>query len=209
MVYTAAPMAPGLALVLALFVLWNGAFLAAPHTGVWLPICSAALVLDLAAFWAHPPLRRLSRPAPWALGLGLAAAAVQIAASIYLYPPAWKTIPGLWDSVNGLYRLLGHPNGWQAWIALPFVVVSEELVYRGAVQGLLEPKLGRWLAAPAAVVVYLLAHLGSGNWALIALTVPCGLYWGLLRAATKSLWAPMLCHLLWDWAILVVVPLGA
>ncbi|HEY3450492.1 MAG TPA: type II CAAX endopeptidase family protein [Myxococcales bacterium] len=193
----------------AAFVLWNCAFLTASITGVWLPICTAAFLLDGLALWSEPSLRRVSRPALSALGLGLAAAAFQIAASLLLYPPAWKLVPGLWDAVNGLYRLLGHPNTWQAWLALPFVVLSEELIYRGALQGALEQRLGRWLAVPAAVGLYTLAHLASCNWALIALTIPCGLFWGLLRAATKSLWAPVLCHLLWDWAILVVVPLGA
>lgn len=196
-------------LALAALALWNCAFLVAPRMGVWLPVCTAALALDGLALWSLPSLRRFTRPTMASLGVGLGAAAFQIAASVFFYPPLWKAVPGLWDAVNDLYRLLGHPNAWQASLALPFVVVSEELIYRGAMQGALEERLGRWAAAPTAVVLYLLAHLGSGNWALIALTVPCGLFWGLLRAATKSLWAPVLCHLLWDWAILVVVPLGA
>jgi len=197
------------ALALAAFVLWSSAFLLSGWLGVWLAVALAALLLDLVALWAEPSLRRPSRPTLVALGVGLGAALPQIAASILLYPSAWRAIPGLWGQVNDLYRLLGYPNQWQAFVALPFVVVSEELVFRGAIQNAFAKRLGPWLAIPAAVGVYCAAHLLSGNWALVVLTIPCGLYWGFLRAATRSLWAPIVCHLLWDWAVLVVVPLGA
>ncbi len=197
-----------MSLVVAVLALWNGAFLAAPLVSIWPPILGAAFLLDFVAAWAEAVLP-LKPPRRLAVGVGLAAGAAMTAASLALYPAAAKLVPGLSDAVNDLYRLLGHPQGWLAWVALPFVVVSEEVIFRGAVQGALERRLGRWPAVPAAVLVYALAHVASGSWALVALTVPCGLSWGLLRAATRSLWAPLLCHLVWDWALLVVFPLGA
>lgn len=189
--------------------LWNGAFALSGRFGVWLPVAAAALALDGLSLWAVPRLRRPTRPSAKAVALGVLAGVVQIVASVFLYPPIWRRVPGLWDEVNGLYRLMGHPNHWQAFAALPLVVVSEELIFRGAIQGGLEARWGRFAAVLAALAPYLLAHLASGNWALISVAAVCGLYWGLLRAATGNLWASVICHLLWDWAILVAIPLGA
>lgn len=196
-------------LAVAALAVWNGAFAVSARVGVWIPIALAALVLDGLALWAEPALRTPARPTRRAWGLMVAATIVQIAASYALFGPATAAIPGLWDATNDLYRLMGHPAAWQAWIALPFVVVSEEVIYRGAIQSAFTRRFGPWAGAVATLLIYAPAHLGSGSWALVGLSVACGLYWGLLRAASGGLFAPIVCHLLWDWAILVVAPLGS
>ena len=141
----------------------------------------------------------------WAAGAGL----VQILASYLLYRPAARLFTWLAGDVGDLYQILGHPTGWRAWIALPLVVVSEEVVFRGGLQGMLEKWLRPWGAMVAACAVYAAAHIASGSWTLVGLAAICGLYWGALRAVTKSLWPGLLCHLAWDLAILVAVPLTA
>ena len=57
---------------------------------------------------------------------------------------------------------------------------------------------------PIAVVQ---APLGSPSLVLAALS--CGLVWGALRAATASLVPTLVAHLLWDFVVLLWLPLDA
>jgi membrane protease YdiL (CAAX protease family) len=59
-----------------------------------------------------------------------------------------------------------------------------------------------------ASLIYGLAHIASGSVTLMAVAFVCGLAWGLLRVATRSLWAPILTHVLWDLVIVFVWPLA-
>jgi len=198
------------AAILAVFVLllWNAAFALSGVWGVWVPIIAAAALLDAIALRLAPPLRpRL--PGARALAVGAAATLVQVAVTYLLFRRAEAIVPGLREQVVVLYRLLGHPSAWQAWFALPFVAVSEEVIYRGALQSMLVPRLGRLPAIALAATLYALAHAASASWALVALALVCGLFWGLVRVLGGSLWAPVVCHLVWDVLILVVVPLAA
>jgi membrane protease YdiL (CAAX protease family) len=189
-------------------VAWNLAFALGPRVGgVWIPVVAAALALDALVLALTPELRRPRPPPARALLWVLGATLVQVAATYLLYRPAAALVPALAGQTTELYRLLGSPNAWQAWLALPLVVVSEELVFRGALQGRLAARLGPWLSTLGASCVYAMAHLASGSWTLVGLAMFCGLYWGALRAITRSLWPAVVCHLLWDWAILVLVPL--
>ena len=95
-------------------------------------------------------LPRGGRALAWALG----ATAVQLAATYLLYRPVLAAWPALAEQTRGLFQLLGQPTGAQAALLLPFIVLSEELVFRGALQGLLGPRLGPWPAAGVAVAVY-------------------------------------------------------
>jgi len=199
------------ALALAALVCWNAAFAASGALGVWLPIALAAVGLDILAvvLLPRPDLGLSKRALAWALG----ATAVQVAATYLLYRPVLSAWPALRTQVAGLFDLLGHPTGTQVAL-LVFVVLSEELIYRGALQGLLARSgrttiglSGPWASAALAVVVYSLAHVASGSWALVGFAAVCGAWWGALRVLSGGLLAPIACHLVWDVAVLVLWPL--
>ena len=65
--------------------------------------------------------------------------------------------------------------------------IAEELVFRGAIQGLAKP-LGRWQA-----VLFALQH---GTPAGMAYALVCGLALGALRERTGKVWPGMLLHTL-------------
>ena len=86
----------------------------------------------------------------------------------------------------------------------PVIVIAEEIVWRGAVQGALARRM-RWL--PAAVVgalVYALGHTPVGSPALVLACLGAGFCWSALRVLTDSLPATIVAHLVWDFAVLVV-----
>jgi hypothetical protein len=192
-------------LAVAALLCWNGAFLAVPTLGIWLSVGSAAVVLLAVSAWHGAPwadLLKLRR-----VGLGLAGALVTTLACELLAGPVLAAVPPLAEQANGLYALFGKPEPWQAWGALPFIVVSEELIFRGA---LLEGFRGRpmWQAWGLCTGLYAASHLCSQSWALVGLALLFGGFWTALRIKSKNLWPGLLAHLLWDLAILVIWPLN-
>jgi CAAX protease family protein len=93
-------------------------------------------------------------------------------------------------------------------LLLPFIILSEELVWRGVV---LEA-LGRRLSPNATVllgaVAYAAAHAPAGSWLLTAIALVCGVFWSFLRVRTQSLLPSLLSHLLWDASVMILWPLG-
>ena len=55
---------------------------------------------------------------------------------------------------------------------------------------------------------YALAHAPAGSPLLTFIALACGLYWGGLREASRSLLPSLIAHLLWDIALLVLWPLA-
>ena len=70
--------------------------------------------------------------------------------------------------------------------------IAEELVFRGAIQGLAKP-LGRWQAVLLQAVLFVLQH---GTPAGMAYALVCGLALGALRERTGKVWPGMLLHTL-------------
>ena len=201
---------PSLVLLAAcVLLLWNGAFALSGAWGVWVPILVVASLLDALALRLEPALLRPKLLGLRAVGIAAAATVVQVGATYLLYRPLSVAFAPMRVEVVELYRLMGHPSAWQAWLAIPFVVASEEIIYRGALQSLIGKRTGTAIAIVLASTIYALAHVASGNWALVGVAFVCGIFWGSVRAASRSLFAPVVCHLLWDWAILVAVPLAA
>ena len=57
-------------------------------------------------------------------------------------------------------------------------------------------------------LLYGACHLTSGSLLLALVAGACGVAWGLLRVAGRSLWPAVLAHAAWDLAILVAWPLA-
>ena len=70
--------------------------------------------------------------------------------------------------------------------------IAEELVFRGAIQGLAKP-LGRWQAVLLQAVLFAVQH---GTPAGMAYALVCGLALGALRERTGKVWPGMLLHTL-------------
>ena len=52
-----------------------------------------------------------------------------------------------------------------------------------------------------------LAHAALGSGLLLVVAFLCGIAWGALRAASKSLLPPLVAHLVWDVVVLLWLPL--
>lgn len=191
------------------WLLWRLGAWAAPHVGVWPGIGAAAAIGGLFAVALRgAELRPLLRIARRDLALGAAAGAVMIAATYLLYEPATRLPLGIEPGTRLLYERFNDAPLWAIGILMPVCVVSEELVWRGLGQQALEGRLGRWGAAVAVALVYASSHFGAGLPLLPYLAGAVGLYWGLLRAATGGLVAPLTAHLMWDITVLLLFPLA-
>lgn len=193
---------------LAMIALWNGAFALLPRWGIWTCVGSAAAVLVVATgFGIALPWRALLVPRASVVGLGIAAAAALSFASEVVYPMLASVWPALGTQAHQLYALFGRPTAVQAWVLLPAIAASEELIFRGGLVQLLARERP-WVAGAISVLVYTVAHLESGSWALVGLAAFCGSLWTLLRLRSGSLWPGLLCHVLWDLLVLVIRPLA-
>ena len=85
-------------------------------------------------------------------------------------------------------------------------VLAEEFVFRGTI---LMPMLA--MNRPAAGIfisagIFCVAHLGMGPPLLVFAALCAGLCWAWLAARTRSLFAPLVCHLGWDTLVLWGLP---
>jgi membrane protease YdiL (CAAX protease family) len=118
-----------------------------------------------------------------------------------------------------LYLQLGDPKPLrehQALVGLVIAVMAtmEEIVWRGWAQSLLEKLVGRRFGWVAAAVLYALAHLPT-LWALsdtmvgrnpvvIIAALGAGLAWSAMARVFGRLWPSIICHALFDWAVLMM-----
>jgi len=129
---------PGLAVTSAL--VWFAAGLSARWLGIWPALGGAAVVLGAWALLVDasgvrsrfvPGRRLLAR----GLALGLVTGAVTAAATYLLYPVVVTAFPWLAAQADALYDAFRAPSALVVALALVPIVVGEELVWRGVVQG--------------------------------------------------------------------------
>lgn len=209
-------MSPRLDLPLAAAA-WMFGFLWIALRGSWAPLAVLAVLLAVRLAVADRETRRLLRPTREGLLLGLAGAALLVGATYGLYGPLSAVFGWLPGATRGLYGLLNAGGHRPAALALLVLVmsVSEEVVWRGRTLSSAESEAGsrrldgRGLARVAAVgLLYGAASLSSGSLVLFALSAGCGLSWGLLRVAGRSLWPAIVAHAAWDLTVLVGWPIG-
>lgn len=189
---------------------WVAAAVGARSFGLWPAIGMAAVVLGSGVFIATPRISRLSlAPTPPLVLMGLLAAAILAGATYLLYPPVVHLWPPMAQDVAGLYAAFRAPSPLVAALALPLVVVGEELVWRGAVQSACARSFGEVPGVLLAALAYALAIAPFGSPALVVVSLACGLGWGALRAVSGSLVPTLIAHLLWNLAVLVWAPLDS
>lgn len=86
-----------------------------------------------------------------------------------------------------------------AWVGVSLTAgIAEELIYRGVLFGLLYSWSAHfWSSAVVAALLFAFAHLVQG-WAAVAIVFVYGLLFQMLYAATGSLLAPVLVHVMYD-----------
>jgi membrane protease YdiL (CAAX protease family) len=196
---------------------WLGGFAWVHWKGSWLPLAVLATLGAARLLLADPGTRRLLVPRRPALALGLGGAVGMIAATYGMYGLLARVFPTLPIAAAQLYGTL-HAGGWgKLTLAAMVVVISacEEVVWRGRPLEEAERRSGKHpltLAATTKVlsvaVLYGACHLTSRSLLLALLAAACGLAWGLLRVAGRSLWPSILTHAAWDLATLVAWPLA-
>jgi membrane protease YdiL (CAAX protease family) len=220
-------------LAVACFVLWCAGAALTRVIGIWPGIGGMAIGLGIAMlFLARNVLTPMLRPTGRLFAWGSAAAIVMVGVTYGLYPLVRAASAPIDASVSVLYALLRETGlPWVPLLLIPFIIVSEELIWRGVFfEALLRRQAFRrsgvqafgvratndcqpsTLNLAAAVVLsaiaYALAHAPIGSLLLTGLALACGLFWSALRAGTGSLIPPLVCHLAWDLLVFALRPLA-
>jgi membrane protease YdiL (CAAX protease family) len=176
--------------------------------GLWVAVGGMAMALGPVLLLAGgASLRRELRPDGPKILLGLVAGAVMTGMTYLLYPVARAMLPAVAPQAVSLYATFGRLSGPGAALYLPLVVMGEELVWRGIVQRVATRCFGPTGGVLAATALYALAVLPAGSPLLLLIASACGLYWGTLKALTRTLVIPFTAHLVWDAVVLILVPL--
>lgn len=189
-----------------LVVLWLVGATLAMRVGVWMGIGSTALVLGAVGLGVSGTVRRQLRPSLRLCGIGAAAGLVMIAATYILFPLVVRLYPGLQAQTESLYQSLGTPTPGKLAIIV-FIILGEELVWRGAVQTALSRRFGAIPTVLLAAALYGAGHVPVGMPLLAVVALCCGLYWSAIRALTGSLVAVLITHILWDLTVMAWAPL--
>jgi membrane protease YdiL (CAAX protease family) len=196
-------------LLLGVLGVWLAGAAASRLVGLWLGLGGAALALGaLVALVDGRRLRPLLDVAPRPVAAGLLVGGLTALVTRPLYAVVARWVPTLGADVARLYAHVGSTRPALASLALTAVVVAEEIVWRGSVQGALQRRFGAGPAVLLAAGLYGLALAPAGSPLLVLIAFACGLVWSALRAATASLIAPVLAHLLWDHVVLFLAPLA-
>ena len=189
-------------------VLWSLGALSTRWFGVWTGIGVPAIVLGLWGIGLDARLTAdLRRPTPRLLGIGALAGVFMLLVTYGGYAAVMSRAPGLHGGTGELYRFFAALPRYLVPIAVPAIIVSEEIVWRGRVQALFQERMHPLLAAAAAAAIYALAHAPIGSPLLVGVAFACGLFWSLLRAATGSLLPALIAHAIWDLCVMVLFPL--
>lgn len=168
---------------------------------------TVAMGLLLAASLALGAVRRRLAPTPKRLLLGLAAGGVLYGltrAGVLVLKAAWPAWEGYARELSSWKG--GHAPVFLA-ITLGMIVAAEEVFWRGVVARYFMERAGAAFGILIGTLLYAAAHAATMNPLLMAAAIGCGLYWGLLAAATDDLTAPIVSHLVWDVMVMFVTPL--
>jgi membrane protease YdiL (CAAX protease family) len=139
----------------------------------------------------------LRRPVVTPIAIGLAAAAVFVAGALVV-----REIPPLRDFTESV---LAHARyGSLPLVALVTLIngIAEETFFRGA----LFAALGDRHPVLASTGIYAVVTVATGNPMLVFAAATLGLVLGLQRRASGGVLAPMLTHVTWSMAMLLVLP---
>ncbi len=177
---------------------WAWLFSAGP-TEFWSRAAVAGVVIGVyGAVAERHQLRHLLCPSLLNVVIGVAAAAV-------LYGVFWvgdrlltRLLPAQAKDIGRLYAIRGTARQVRMVGVLLVVGPCEEIFWRGFVQ--------HRAGVVVALAAYAAVHLWERKAVLVLAAVVGGAFWGALFAWTTTLVAPMICHALWDLAVVVWFP---
>lgn len=208
-----------LALVTVSTVCWLVGFLWLARTADWKFFAVAGPALMLVALATDEAARKLLRPSKRSVIFGLLGGVLMLAATQAGFLIVSRIVPSVVVRTEELYELLnvaGFSAPSRATLVL-LVATSEEVIFRGSVAGAVGEPPGEvvsWCSRAQLVrilvlaLVYGLTTVMLGNELLILCAFLCGIIWGAVRIATRSLVAPILVHLIWDLGVLIIWPLA-
>jgi hypothetical protein len=177
-----------------------------PHFFAWATLyCAVWQTLSWRAMGEEGRLRLIPRSAD--LGWGVALAGVlYVGARAVLWALCGGFTEFLCEPLTDIYATFGTGSLGAA-LALALVIApAEELFWRGVVQQVLRPRLGRVGCAVVASVLSSLVLLAFREPLLALAAFPTSLAWGLLAEWRRSLAAPWVSHSLWDVLIVILLP---
>jgi len=196
---------------------WLASFSLLLRPGTRLQYALAGALLAGIALWSDADARALVRPSHGSAGMGLAAGLVMVALTHAAFHVVAPVLPELRASTARLLAL-ADVGGLSLTVSAALIVAvaaCEEVIFRGALAGAAAQPGERRLHAPsreqllrvvALAAAYALAMVTLGSPLLVACAFACGLLWGALRVATRSLIAPITAHVVWDLGVLIVWP---
>ncbi len=199
--------------VAALLAGLAGAFFALGRLGlpVW-AVVGLATPLAAAVIWrGWPALTAALVARPQAPGAAARDAAVvalaTIAAAAWVFSPLAP--PTLARAFAPVRALVTAAPAAPALLALPLLVLAEDLVFRGLAAYTLAGRLGPGLGAAAAALAFAALHAAFGAPpALLAAALGCGAVWNLLALRHASLWPVFAAHLALDVAVVALAAAG-
>jgi len=114
----------------------------------------------------------------------------------------------VYEGAKSVYNLSKelHPNLISA--ILIFTSTSEEMFWRGYIQGKLNLKYNCYKSLGLTSILYSTIHISSINLPLVFIALVMGLMWGLLYNWSNSLLSVILSHIIWTELVFVVFPLA-
>jgi membrane protease YdiL (CAAX protease family) len=146
-------------------------------------------------------------PAPVAaVGWGLVATGPLIAALLLIERVPLEPLRQLCEMAREIIRSMFAGASALQLVAVAIAAgIGEELLFRGLVQAYLSRLIGGWLGVAIALVVasvlFGICHWLNTTYAVLAMLA--GAYFGLLLAASGSIWTPVVAHAAYDFVALV------
>jgi membrane protease YdiL (CAAX protease family) len=132
---------------------------------------------------------------------------IGVASGAVLYAVFWVgeqllviVLPTLADEVADLYRVRRHTRFGFMPLVVSVAGSCEEIFFRGFFQH----RAGVLIA----LGLYGIVHLPERKWILVIAAIVGGAWWGGMLTLTGGLVAPVVSHVTWGLAIIVVAPVG-
>lgn len=148
--------------------------------------------------WAHSRDGRLVRPIVQPIALAVAAIALFLAGAVVVGQVSWLAGP-----VDAVLDHARYGTLWLIWTVTVLTGIGEELYFRGA----LYAAVGRRHPIAVSTLIYALATALTGNLMLAFAAILLGVLTGAQRRVTGGVLAPIITHILWSSAMLLLLPL--
>nr|WP_221935601.1 CPBP family intramembrane glutamic endopeptidase [Janibacter cremeus] len=148
--------------------------------------------------WAHTRGEGFARPVVQPLALAALAVAVFTAGAVVVGQVDWLAGP-----INNVLDHARYGSLALVWAITVINGIGEELFFRGA----LFAAVGRRHPITVTTVVYALATLATGNLMLAFAALVLGVLTGAQRRVTGGVLAPIITHVIWSTAMLLLLPL--